>query len=117
MIKKIGLGLLVGMFIFGACSFVLAQSEEYDTKAGASKAVKAENVGNKICPVNGEEINEKMKATYEYQGKIYNFCCAGCIEEFKKDPEKYISKVNEEMKGEMMGEMKEEETIMHESMP
>jgi YHS domain-containing protein len=37
-----------------------------------------------------------MKATYEYKGKVYNFCCQMCIEEFKKDPQKYIKKVEEE---------------------
>ncbi|MBU4311747.1 MAG: YHS domain-containing protein [Candidatus Omnitrophica bacterium] len=54
------------------------------------------DVGNKICPVSGEEIYEEMKATYEHEGKIYNFCCAMCIDEFKKDPEKYIEKIEEE---------------------
>lgn len=53
------------------------------------------DVGNKICPVSGEEINEEMKATYEYEGKIYNFCCAGCIDEFKEDPQTYIKKIEE----------------------
>ena len=53
-------------------------------------------VGNKICPVMGNPIDEETKATYEYKGKIYNFCCAGCVEEFKKDPEKYIKKIEEE---------------------
>ena len=57
---------------------------------------KAEEVGNKVCPVTGEKIEEKTKATYEYQGKIYNFCCPMCIDEFKKDPEKYIKKIEEE---------------------
>jgi len=52
----------------------------------------AVNVGNKICPVSGEKIGQAgmQPATYEYKGKIYNFCCAGCINTFKKDPEKYI---------------------------
>jgi YHS domain-containing protein len=61
-------------------------------KAGAAKAGEptAVNVGNKICPVMGEKIDEKFKVTYEYEGKIYNFCCPGCIGEFKKDPQKYI---------------------------
>lgn len=58
---------------------------------------KATNVGNAICPVTGEKIDEETKATYEYKGKIYNFCCAMCIEEFKNDPEKYIKKVEEEL--------------------
>ena len=57
-------------------------------------------MGNKICPVTGEKINENTKVTYEYQGKIYNFCCAGCLDEFKKDPEKYIKKIEEEKQAE-----------------
>ena len=39
----------------------------------------------------------KPSPTYEYEGKIYNFCCAGCIDEFKKEPQKYIDKVNQEL--------------------
>jgi YHS domain-containing protein len=65
----------------------------------ADPAVKSDvvDVGNKICPVLGEPIDETAKATYEYEGKIYNFCCAGCIDEFKKEPQKYIDKVNQEL--------------------
>lgn len=66
-----------------------AQQQEYPKKAV--------NAGNKICPVSGEKIDEETKATYEYEGKIYNFCCASCIGEFKKDPQKYIKKVEDEL--------------------
>ena len=52
-------------------------------------------IGNTICPVTGEKINDKAKATYEYQGKIYNFCCPMCVDRFKKEPDKYIKKINE----------------------
>ncbi|MDO8602656.1 MAG: YHS domain-containing protein [Candidatus Omnitrophota bacterium] len=55
------------------------------------------DAGNKVCPVLGESIDETTKAIYEYEGKIYNFCCAGCIEPFKKEPQKYIDKVNQEL--------------------
>jgi len=60
-----------------------------NTKTEASSAVEATN---NICPVSGEKIGGMMGpgAQYEYKGKIYNFCCAGCIETFKKDPEKYV---------------------------
>ncbi|MFH1458047.1 MAG: YHS domain-containing protein [Candidatus Omnitrophota bacterium] len=97
MVKKIGVGLVVAALILGVASFVLAQTEECDTKSEAVKIADVQEAGNKICPVSGEEINEETKATYEYQGKVYNFCCAGCLEEFKKDPEKYIKKVEEEL--------------------
>ena len=56
----------------------------------------AVNVGNKICPIGGEKIEEAMKATYEYESKVYNFCCAMCIDELKKDPAKAIKKIEEE---------------------
>ena len=55
-------------------------------------------VGNQICPVMGVKIEEQSKVTYEYEGKIYNFCCHGCVEAFKRNPQKYIDKVGEELK-------------------
>lgn len=60
-------------------------------------AAAPQNVGNKICPVSGGNIDEATKATYEYEGKIYNLCGEKCIEEFKKDPKKYDLKVQEEL--------------------
>lgn len=54
---------------------------------------KAVIVGNKTCPVSGEKIEEGSAVTYEYKGKVYNFCCEVCVEEFKKDPERYIEKM------------------------
>lgn len=74
---------------------------DQDQPAAQAENKQAVDVGNKICPVSGQEIvdSEDMpSATYEYEGKIYHFCCAGCIEEFKKDPQKYIAKVEEELK-------------------
>ena len=65
----------------------------------AEQVKKAEEVGNKICPVSGEKIDENTKVTYEYKGKIYNFCCPMCVEEFKKDPGKYIEKMEKAEEG------------------
>jgi Cu(I)/Ag(I) efflux system membrane fusion protein len=41
-----------------------------------------------ICPVMGNPIDKTVFT--EYKGKKVYFCCPGCIEEFHKDPEKYI---------------------------
>ena len=42
------------------------------------------------CPVSGKEIKKsEAKATYEYEGKTYYFCCEKCKEAFIKNPEKY----------------------------
>lgn len=81
--------------------------------ADSSLAGKVEEVGNIICPVSGEKINEKTKATFVYEGKVYNFCCAMCIDSFKKDPEKYIKKIEEEKQKEMKGEESAEHEHMH----
>ena len=97
--KFISIGFVVSLFLLTGCSLILAQSEESNTQAQVSETTKAVNVGNKICPVTGNEVNEETKATVDYKGKIYNLCCSWCIEEFKKDPEKYIQKINQELEG------------------
>ena len=67
---------------------------------GLGTVAAAEDVGNKFCPVSGEKIVESMKATYEHDGKIYNFCCPMCIDDFKRNPEKYAAKAEQEVSGE-----------------
>lgn len=62
---------------------------------GFQMSIAQEDVGNTVCPVSGEKIEESKKATYEYKGKIYNFCCPMCISDFKKNPEKYIEKMEQ----------------------
>jgi len=81
-----------------------SNSQAKPEAASQSASKEAVNVGNKICPVTGEKIDEKNKVTYEYEGKIYNFCCPMCIPEFKKDPQKYIKKIEEEKKGAASGQ-------------
>jgi len=112
MLRRLAVVLISGVFVFGISklSFAMecadhdnhqqmAQAGSDEQAAGVSEKTaqnEAVSVGNKICPVTGEKIDEKIKVTYEYQGKIYNFCCAGCPEEFKKDPKEYIKKIEEE---------------------
>lgn len=44
-----------------------------------------------VCPVMGGTIDKNVFTVY--QGKKVYFCCPGCIEEFEKSPEKYLSKL------------------------
>lgn len=88
------------LFIFGTTGLSFAETDTQAQTEAVTQAATEEiiNVGNKICPVSGEKIDEAMgPVTYEYEGKIYNFCCEMCIDEFKKDPQKYIKKVEEEL--------------------
>lgn len=50
-----------------------------------------EDIG--ICPVMHEPAVKEF--SYTYEGKTYYFCCPSCIEEFRKDPQKYITKIKE----------------------
>ena len=56
-------------------------------------------VGNKFCPISGEEIGKGGMAgqqeTVEYKGKSYNLCCPMCKKDFLKDPEAAIKKMEE----------------------
>ncbi len=40
--------------------------------------------------------NVDKKVFVDYKGKRIYFCCAGCIEQFNKDPEKYLKKMEAE---------------------
>lgn len=46
------------------------------------------------CPVMAGKIDKKVYA--DYQGKRVYFCCTGCLDAFKKDPEKYIKQLESE---------------------
>ena len=65
----------------------------------SSVGKQAINAGNTICPVMGDKIDENSKVTYEYEGKIYNFCCPMCPEIFKADPKKYSAIADKEVSG------------------
>ena len=67
-------------------------------------------VGNKICPIEGDKIVEGKSVKVEYNGKIYNLCCSMCEKELKKDPEAAIKKLEMMEKEKMEG--KEEENDM-----
>jgi Cu+-exporting ATPase len=46
-------------------------------------------------PACGMEVDEqKAAATYEYEGRTYYFCSAGCKEEFSQDPGKFVKEEN-----------------------
>ncbi len=84
-VAAVGVAMLLGRGI------VIA-GDGHDHGAAASKA--PADAANTACPVTGEAVDPKGP-TYTYKGKVYHFCCASCIADFKKDPEKYIKKMKE----------------------
>ncbi len=64
------------------------------------------------CLVSGKTMKKsEAKASYEYNGKTYYFCCEGCKETFVKNPEKYIQKKTEG--GQMQAHTHMEEGHIH----
>lgn len=54
----------------------------------------AVNIGNKICPISGEviaDVDDGKGVQVEHEGKVYNLCCSMCAKDFKKNPEKFIT--------------------------
>ena len=63
------------------------------------------------CPVSGEVIKKsEAKATYDYKGKTYYFCCDNCKEAFIKSPEKYTQEKAHE--GHMHSHSHAEDTVV-----
>jgi YHS domain-containing protein len=46
-----------------------------------------------LCPVLAGNVDKSVYA--DYKGKRIYFCCKGCDTEFKKDPEKYMKKLED----------------------
>lgn len=62
--------------------------------AGGPALAAAPTKPQTVCPVLGGNIDKKVYI--DYQGKRIYFCCTGCDAEFKKDPEKYMKKIEAE---------------------
>ncbi len=78
-LKKLVLTIVIVLFAAGS---VLVTKLPAQTKAQTT------------CPVLGGNITKDVYA--DYQGKRIYFCCKGCDEEFKKNPEKYLKKLDEQ---------------------
>jgi len=51
-------------------------------------------VDNKFDPICGMETEGHVSDTIHYAGKVYGFCNTGCKEEFAKNPDQYLDKLN-----------------------
>ena len=100
--------MIMGLAVMGVLSagVVFAQGQDHgkmmkDKTVMEVKSKKAVEVGNKICPVTGNPVDDgKMgeAVKYEYKGKMYNLCCKMCVKDFKKNPEKYSKIAEDEVK-------------------
>lgn len=91
---------LLLMMLAIAFAFAVSQGLALtQAQAPDSGAPVVENVDNNFCPVSGDkvsvdQISGKAKYFVDHEGKRYGLCCQMCEKDFKKDPEKYIEKMN-----------------------
>jgi len=53
-------------------------------------------IAQKLCPVTGDLINRNIFV--DYDGRRIYLCCDMCPAQFKKDPEKFLKKLDEQMR-------------------
>lgn len=65
---------------------------------GLSWAADVVEAGNLVCPVSGDEVAKGDKAVFvEHHGKKYALCCKMCVKDFRKDPDKFAAKAEEQL--------------------
>jgi YHS domain-containing protein len=69
---------------------------EKPEKADKDGEGEAEKSLNTACPVSDEESDPEV--TFTHEGRTIAFCCEGCIKEFKKEPAKFVAKLEEQEK-------------------
>jgi len=104
---KTALYLVMAGALVLAAGLLASGCKEPSSQAPAAGQGKSENtpegtpaaaaIAQKLCPVTGDPIDPKIYV--DYQGRRVYFCCEMCPPMFKKDPEKYLKKLDEQMKG------------------
>jgi len=91
--KKIGMIMVALALALMMVGPVLAQAKA-QTTAQAQTQAQTQGKPQTKCPVLGGNIDKNIYA--DYKGYRIYFCCKGCDEEFKKNPEKYLEKMKAE---------------------
>src|SRR5512142_1342962 len=80
-------------------AFVLAASiiAPFSGFAADKKGEKLKPYPLKTCIISGDKLGEMGQPfVYVHEGREIKFCCKGCLKDFKKDPAKYVKKIDEE---------------------
>ena len=78
-------------------SEALAPAEGAETTRATTATVEPE-IAQKFCPVMGGAIDKDIHIDYE--GRRVYFCCQMCVDTFKKDPDKYLAKLDAQLQTE-----------------
>ena len=85
--------ILILVATFAVLTFAFSGAALADCGMCDMKGREKGEVINITCPVMGGAVDKDAPYKTEYKGKTIGFCCPGCVEEFKKNPEKYMAKL------------------------
>ena len=88
-VAMVAAGLLIASAAYAA--------PEEATVSSTQEASDIIDVGNKICPLTGENVDGKT--FYVYKGRRYGVCCPECGANFAQDPETYSMLAEKEARG------------------
>ena len=91
----------IGLAFILFCSSIIACSNQTDDPATDDNSSASKSYSLDYCVVSGNDLYDEdtnmIPFTYEYDGIQIVFCCKPCLPKFKKDPEKYMAIIKEEM--------------------
>ena len=96
--KKIASILSLAM-LAGVAAYVSAEDPPAtapSTEPSSGPATTQSSAGatfNQYCAIEKENKVDPKTKTYVYNGKTIGFCCDDCIDEFKKNPEKFMATI------------------------
>lgn len=84
------------MAIGGLVSAGAAPSTQPATTRPSESAATTRPYPMDVCVVSGEKLNSMGDAPVilQWQGREVRFCCRDCVEEFKRDPARYLAKLD-----------------------
>lgn len=96
--------LLIATLFTGLTSLVVHAADKApapnSSSASSAKDEKAKPYPLNFCVVSDEKFEGSDMKPVEmvYEGQTMKFCCKSCVKDFKKDPKKYLTKLDEEVK-------------------
>lgn len=87
---------VLGLTVAGCCC--LGGDDQYAGPAsaqGSSATGAGASFAQTTCPVMAGPVQEDIYVDHE--GRRIYLCCEGCIAPFKKDPERYIAKLDSQL--------------------
>jgi YHS domain-containing protein len=77
-----------------------AAEHHHDDSAAVVKAKKAKPYPLDFCLVSDEKFEGSGMTPFEMvqDGQTLKFCCKNCVQDFKKEPKKFLTKLADEVK-------------------